>query len=37
MIRNADEKNVLGLARAVGDLAERARAKKLKVDEVHSI
>jgi len=34
VIRNADEKNVLGLARAVIDLAERARAKKLKVDEV---
>jgi 2-oxoglutarate dehydrogenase E2 component (dihydrolipoamide succinyltransferase) len=34
VIRNADERNVLGLARAVADLAERARAKKLKVDEV---
>jgi 2-oxoglutarate dehydrogenase E2 component (dihydrolipoamide succinyltransferase) len=34
VIRNADEKNILGLARAVGDLAERARAKRLKVDEV---
>jgi pyruvate dehydrogenase E2 component (dihydrolipoamide acetyltransferase) len=34
VIRNADEKNILGLARAVNDLAERARAKKLKVDEV---
>ena len=34
VIHNADEKNVLGLARAVGDLAERARAKKLKVEEV---
>jgi pyruvate dehydrogenase E2 component (dihydrolipoamide acetyltransferase) len=34
VIRNADEKNVLGLARAVGDLAERARTKKLRVDEV---
>jgi 2-oxoglutarate dehydrogenase E2 component (dihydrolipoamide succinyltransferase) len=34
VIRNADEKNVLGLARAVNDLAERARAKKLKVEEV---
>jgi len=34
VIRNADEKNVLGLARATGDLAERARTKKLKVDEV---
>jgi len=34
VIRNADEKNVLGLARAVNDLAERARIKKLRVEEV---
>jgi len=34
VVHHADEKNVLGLARAVGDLAERARAKKLKVEEV---
>jgi pyruvate dehydrogenase E2 component (dihydrolipoyllysine-residue acetyltransferase) len=34
VIHNADEKSVLGLARAVNDLAERARAKKLKVEEV---
>ncbi len=34
VIRNADEKNVLGLAKAVNDLAERARSKKLRVDEV---
>src|SRR6185436_18330103 len=34
VIRNADEKNILGLARAVNDLAERARARKLKVEEV---
>jgi pyruvate dehydrogenase E2 component (dihydrolipoamide acetyltransferase) len=34
VIHNADEKNLLGLARAVNDLAERSRAKKLKVDEV---
>jgi 2-oxoglutarate dehydrogenase E2 component (dihydrolipoamide succinyltransferase) len=34
VIRNADEKNVLGLARAVNDLAERARTKKLRVEEV---
>jgi pyruvate dehydrogenase E2 component (dihydrolipoamide acetyltransferase) len=34
VIRNADEKNILGLARAVNDLAERARNKRLKVDEV---
>jgi 2-oxoglutarate dehydrogenase E2 component (dihydrolipoamide succinyltransferase) len=34
VIRNADEKNVLGMARAINDVAERARAKKLKIDEV---
>jgi 2-oxoglutarate dehydrogenase E2 component (dihydrolipoamide succinyltransferase) len=34
VIHNADEKNVLGLARAVNDLAERARSKRLKVEEV---
>ena len=34
VIRNADEKNILGLARAVADLADRARNKRLKVDEV---
>jgi 2-oxoglutarate dehydrogenase E2 component (dihydrolipoamide succinyltransferase) len=34
VIHHADEKNVLGLARTVADLAERARAKKLKVEEV---
>jgi pyruvate dehydrogenase E2 component (dihydrolipoamide acetyltransferase) len=34
VVHHADEKNVLGLARAVNDLAERARAKKLKVEEV---
>jgi 2-oxoglutarate dehydrogenase E2 component (dihydrolipoamide succinyltransferase) len=34
VVRNADEKNLLGLARAVSDLADRARAKRLKVDEV---
>jgi 2-oxoglutarate dehydrogenase E2 component (dihydrolipoamide succinyltransferase) len=34
VVHNADEKNLLGLARAVNDLAERSRAKKLKVDEV---
>jgi 2-oxoglutarate dehydrogenase E2 component (dihydrolipoamide succinyltransferase) len=34
VIRGADEKNILGLARAVVDLAERARNKRLKVDEV---
>jgi 2-oxoglutarate dehydrogenase E2 component (dihydrolipoamide succinyltransferase) len=35
VIRNADEKNVLGLSRAILDVAERARAKQLKPDEVH--
>jgi 2-oxoglutarate dehydrogenase E2 component (dihydrolipoamide succinyltransferase) len=34
VIRNADEKNILGLARAVNDLADRARNKKLRVDEI---
>jgi 2-oxoglutarate dehydrogenase E2 component (dihydrolipoamide succinyltransferase) len=34
VIRNADEKNLTGLARAVNDLAVRARNKKLTPDEV---
>jgi len=34
VVRHADEKNVLGLARAVNDLGERARTKKLSPDEV---
>jgi pyruvate dehydrogenase E2 component (dihydrolipoamide acetyltransferase) len=34
VIRNADEKNVLGLTRAIADLAERARTKQLRPDEV---
>jgi pyruvate dehydrogenase E2 component (dihydrolipoamide acetyltransferase) len=34
VIKNADEKNFLGLARSVNDLAERARSKKLKPEEV---
>jgi 2-oxoglutarate dehydrogenase E2 component (dihydrolipoamide succinyltransferase) len=34
VIHNAEEKNLLGLARAVNDLADRARTKKLKVEEV---
>lgn len=33
VIRDADEKNLLGLARAVNDLAERARARRLKPAE----
>ncbi|MEP6768649.1 MAG: dihydrolipoamide acetyltransferase family protein, partial [Acidobacteriota bacterium] len=35
VIKNADEKSILGLARAAADLAERARAKKLKPEEIH--
>ena len=34
VIRNADERNLLGLSRAINDLAARARAKKLNPDEV---
>jgi pyruvate dehydrogenase E2 component (dihydrolipoamide acetyltransferase) len=34
VIRNADERNLLGLSRAINDLASRARAKKLNPDEV---
>jgi 2-oxoglutarate dehydrogenase E2 component (dihydrolipoamide succinyltransferase) len=34
VIKQAEERSFLGLARAVADLAERARAKKLKPDEV---
>ncbi len=34
VIKNADEKNLLGLSRAVSDLATRARSKQLKPDEV---
>jgi pyruvate dehydrogenase E2 component (dihydrolipoamide acetyltransferase) len=34
VIRNADEKNLLGLTRAINDLAGRARSKKLNPDEV---
>ena len=36
VIRNADEKNLLGLTRAINDLANRARGKKLNPEEVHS-
>jgi pyruvate dehydrogenase E2 component (dihydrolipoamide acetyltransferase) len=35
VIRGADEMNLVGLARAVADVATRARSKKLKPDEVH--
>ena len=34
VIRNADEKNLVGLSRAIEDLAARARSKKLNPDEV---
>jgi 2-oxoglutarate dehydrogenase E2 component (dihydrolipoamide succinyltransferase) len=34
VIRNADEKNIVGLQRAIVDLASRARSKQLKPDEV---
>jgi pyruvate dehydrogenase E2 component (dihydrolipoamide acetyltransferase) len=34
VIKNADEKNILGIQRNLNDLAERARTKKLKPDEV---
>lgn len=33
VVRDADEKNLLGLARAVNDLAERARTRRLKPDD----
>jgi 2-oxoglutarate dehydrogenase E2 component (dihydrolipoamide succinyltransferase) len=34
VVRNADEKSLLGIARAVQDLSDRARSKQLKPDEV---
>jgi 2-oxoglutarate dehydrogenase E2 component (dihydrolipoamide succinyltransferase) len=34
VIKNANEKNLTGLARSVNDLAERARNNKLKPDEI---
>jgi len=34
VIKNANEKNLTGLAKAVNDLAERARNNKLKPDEI---
>ncbi len=34
VIKNADEKNILGIQRNMNDLAERARSKKLKPEEV---
>jgi 2-oxoglutarate dehydrogenase E2 component (dihydrolipoamide succinyltransferase) len=34
VVKNADEKNVLGIQRTLNDLAERARSKKLRPEEV---
>lgn len=34
VIKHADEKNVIGLQRSIADLANRARSKQLKPDEV---
>jgi pyruvate dehydrogenase E2 component (dihydrolipoamide acetyltransferase) len=34
VVKNADEKNILGLTRAIADIADRARAKQLKPEEV---
>ena len=34
VIKNADEKNILGIQRTMNDLAERARTKKLRPEEV---
>lgn len=36
VIKGADERNLLGLSRAIADVAERARAKKLNPDEVQA-
>jgi len=35
VIRDADELNVVGLQKAIADLASRARSRQLKPDEVH--
>ena len=34
VVKHADEKNLLGLSRSIADLADRARAKQLKPEEV---
>ncbi len=34
VVRNADEKNLLGLSRAIAELASRARSKQLKPEDV---
>ena len=36
VIKGAGEKNMLGLSRAIQDVADRARAKKLNPEEVHN-
>ncbi|HEX2964003.1 MAG TPA: 2-oxoglutarate dehydrogenase, E2 component, dihydrolipoamide succinyltransferase [Ignavibacteriales bacterium] len=35
-IKNADEKNIVGLARAIADLSNKARTKKLTPDDISS-
>lgn len=35
VIKHADQLSLLGIARSINDLAQRARAKQLKPDEVH--
>ena len=35
VVKNADERNMLGLSRAIADVADRARARQLKPEEVH--
>jgi 2-oxoglutarate dehydrogenase E2 component (dihydrolipoamide succinyltransferase) len=35
VVKRANELNILGLSRAIADVADRARAKKLNPDEVH--
>jgi 2-oxoglutarate dehydrogenase E2 component (dihydrolipoamide succinyltransferase) len=35
VVKRADELNLLGLSRAISDVADRARAKKLSPDDVH--
>lgn len=35
VVKRADELNILGLSRAIADVADRARAKKLNPDDVH--
>jgi pyruvate/2-oxoglutarate dehydrogenase complex dihydrolipoamide acyltransferase (E2) component len=36
VVKGADEKNLFGLSRAIQDVADRARAKKLNPDEVQA-